>query len=82
VLPAEDGARACDARAGRQGEGIPDLLRKVKRPAAAASGSPIRRALLSAHAAERLPWRSWWAALRLPQPGHGKPRNVLKRQGG
>jgi hypothetical protein len=59
-----------------------DFLRRSKRPIAAASGSAIRRGLLKAQAAARFPWRSWWAALRLPQPGHGAPNTVLKRQGG
>jgi hypothetical protein len=59
-----------------------DFLRKVKNAAGTASGKAINRGLLRDQAAEKLPWRSWWAALRLPQPGHGAPNTVLKRHGG
>jgi hypothetical protein len=59
-----------------------DFLRRSKRPIVAATGSAIRRCLLSVQAAATFPWRSWWAALRLPQPGHGAPKTALKRHGG
>jgi len=59
-----------------------DLPRRVKREIAPASGPTIINVGLSAQAALRFPCRIWCAARRLPQPGHGTPRTVRKRQGG